>query len=164
MEVKSLATAIIINLIAIGFLIYSFKKNKKNSKNALKIALIKGVSLAPWMIGIIVVIGIMLSFIPPEVIEQYLGGEMTFYQVAGAALVGTVSFIPNLVSLPLAGSLIESGASYTPIAAFFTTLTMVGFITLPLELKELGKKITIWRNIFAFIFALLISFAVGFLM
>jgi len=159
-----LVTALIINIITFSFLIYSFKKDKIISQKALRIALMKGVSLAPWMIGIIVIIGIMLSFIPPELIEQYLGGKMTFYQIAGAALVGTVSFIPNLVSLPLAGSLVESGASYTPIAAFLTTLTMVGFITFPLELKELGKKITIWRNILAFFFALLISFAVGFLM
>ncbi|MGM0419561.1 MAG: hypothetical protein ACQEQG_01060 [Bacillota bacterium] len=37
--------------------------------------------------------------------------------------------LPNIVAIPLAGSLIDSGASYTIIAAFLTTLTMFGFIT-----------------------------------
>ncbi len=111
-------------------------------KKTVKIAYMKGIYLAPWMIGIIVLIGVILSFVPPQLIEQYLGGEMTIYQVGAAALIGTISIIPNLVALPLAGSLIESGASYTTIVAFLTTLTMVGFVTLPLELKEMGKKIT----------------------
>ena len=155
--------AVVINVLALGFLLYSFKISSEKSLKALKVALVKAVSLAPWMIAIIVFIGVLLSFIPPEVIERYLGGEMSLIQVTVAALVGTVSMIPNLVSIPLAGSLVESGASYTPIAAFLTTLTMVGFVTLPLEIKELGKKITLWRNILAFFFAVMIALIIGLL-
>ncbi len=133
-------------------------------KKTVKIAYMKGIYLAPWMIGIIVLIGVILSFVPPQLIEQYLGGEMTIYQVGAAALIGTISIIPNLVALPLAGSLIESGASYTTIVAFLTTLTMVGFVTLPLELKEMGKKITFWRNFLAFFAAVIITIIIGILM
>ena len=43
----------------------------------------------------------ILSFIPPELIEYYLGGEMTVLQVSGAALLGTISMIPNLIFVPL---------------------------------------------------------------
>ena len=156
--------AIIINGITLALLIYSFKKSSKKSLKALKIALTKGLNLAPWMIGIIVIIGVILSFVPPPVIEQYLGGEMSIMQLGSAALIGTISMIPNLVAMPLAGSLIESGASYTVIASFLTTLTMVGFVTMPLELKELGKKITFWRNVMAFFFAIGIALMVGLLM
>ena len=142
-------------------LLYSLQKSSQKTLKGLKAAFIKGVSLVPW---IIVLIGVVLSFIPPPVIEEYLGGEMTMLQVTGAALVGTISMIPNLVSVPLAGSLIESGASYTTIAAFLTTLTMVGFVTLPLEIKELGKKITLWRNLLSFVFAVSIALVIGLLM
>ena len=159
-----MAAALIINLLALGFFGYSLSKSKEKSYQTLKIAFSKGISLAPWMIGIIVFIGVLLSFVPPEVIEEYLGGEMSLVQVTLAALVGTVSMIPNLVSIPLVGSLLESGASYTPIAAFLTTLTMVGFVTLPLELKELGRKITLWRNLLAFMFAIIIALLMGVLM
>ncbi len=156
--------ALIINIIAIGTLVYSFTQSSRKSIQALKTALMKGLKLAPWMVGIIVLIGIVLSFVPPEVIERYLGGEMTIYQVVAAALIGTVSMIPNLITLPLAGSLIDSGASYTTIAAFLTTLTMVGFVTMPLEIKLLGKKITFWRNLLAFFFAIIIAVIIGALM
>ncbi|SDL22976.1 permease [Halarsenatibacter silvermanii] len=159
-----MTVAIIINAITLTLLVYSFKKSAGRTLKSLKIALTKGINLAPWMIGIIVLIGVILSFVPPSVIEQYLGGEMTVYQVGSAALIGTISMIPNLVAMPLAGSLIESGASYTTIAAFLTTLTMVGFVTLPLELKEMGRKITFWRNFLAFFFAVIIAIAIGILM
>ena len=159
-----MTVAIIINLLTLGFLAYSISKSTRRTKKAVKIAFMKGINLAPWMIGIIVLIGVILSFVPPPLIEQYLGGEMTIYQVGAAALIGTISMVPNLVALPLAGSLIESGASYTTIAAFLTTLTMVGFVTLPLELKEMGRKITFWRNFLAFFAAVIIAIIIGILM
>jgi len=69
--------------------------------------------------------------------------------------------IPSLIALPMAGSLIDAGASYTPVAAFVTTLTMVGFATIPVEIKELGRKITIYRNVLALLFAFIISLLIG---
>ncbi len=156
--------AVSINLITILLVIYSLAKSKKKTKQSLKIALMKALSLGPWIVAIIFGIGLLLTFIPPETIEYYLGGELQISQVILAALVGTVSMIPSLISLPLSGSLIDSGASYTTIAAFYTTLTMVGFITMPLEIKTLGKKVTLWRNLFAFTFAIIISIFIGILM
>ena len=47
------------------------------------------------------------------------------------------------------------------VAAFITTLTMVGVVTLPLEIKEMGKKITILRNVFSFVFAIVIALIMG---
>ncbi|MFW6025966.1 MAG: permease [Candidatus Woesearchaeota archaeon] len=153
--------AIIINLIALILLLYSYLKNKKKTKMALKKALIKGLKLAPQIIMIIVVIGFIFAFIPPDLIRNYLGGEFNLLQVVVSAAFGAVMMIPSLIALPLAGSLIEGGASYTPVAAFITTLTMVGFVTIPIELKELGKKITIYRNILALIFSIIIAALIG---
>lgn len=153
--------AIIINLIALILLLYSYQKNKKKTKMALKKALMKGLNLAPQIIMIIVVIGFIFAFIPPDLIRNYLGGEFNLLQVVVSAAFGAVMMIPSLIALPLAGSLIEGGASYTPVAAFITTLTMVGFVTIPIELKELGKKITIYRNVLALIFAIIIAALIG---
>ncbi|MGM0409324.1 MAG: permease [Bacillota bacterium] len=153
--------AIIINLIALILLLYSFMKNKKKTKMALKKALMKGLNLGPQIIMIIVVIGFIFAFIPPDLIKNYLGGEFNLLQVVVSAAFGAVMMIPSLIALPLAGSLIEGGASYTPVAAFITTLTMVGFVTIPIELKELGKKITIYRNVLALIFAIIIAALIG---
>ena len=156
--------AIIINVVTISLLIYTLIKDKKKAKKAVISALIKFLNLLPMMLIIIVMIGLIFGFIPPELIKTYLGSDRNILEVVAAALFGAVTMIPSLVALPLAGSLIEAGASYTPIAAFITTLTMVGVVTLPVELKEMGKKLTILRNVFAFIFAIIISLLIGVLM
>ncbi|MFW6016934.1 MAG: permease [bacterium] len=153
--------ALLINLFALILLITSFYFSKQKSKMSLKKALFKGLGLAPQLISLVFIIGIIFAFIPPELIKEYLGGEFSFIQVAAAALFGSIMMIPSLLALPIAGSLIDAGASYTPVAAFVTTLTMVGFVTIPIELKELGKKITIYRNLLAVIFAVIISLLIG---
>lgn len=153
--------AVLINLFALILLIVSFYFNNEKSKKSLKKALFKGLGLAPQLISLVFIIGIIFAFIPPELIKEYLGGDFSIVQVGAAALFGSLMMIPSLLALPLAGSLIDAGASYTPVAAFVTTLTMVGFVTIPVELKELGKKITIYRNILAVVFALIISLLIG---
>ena len=153
--------AVFINLFAFILLIVSFYFSKQKSIMSLKKALFKGLSLAPQLISLVFIIGIVFAFIPPELIKEYLGGEFSLVQVGAAALFGSLMMIPSLLALPMAGSLIESGASYTPVAAFVTTLTMVGFVTIPVEVKELGKKITIYRNVLAVMFALIISLLIG---
>ena len=47
------------------------------------------------------------------------------------------------------------------IAAFITTLNMVGLVTAPLEIEQLGKKYTLMRNSLSLIFALIIAFGMG---
>ncbi len=157
-------TAILINLTALIAFVISLFYNKNKSIMALKKAVMKAIGLAPQIIIIMVAIGFIFAFIPPELIETYLGGEFNIIQVVAAAIFGAILMIPSLIALPLAGSLVKAGASYTTVAAFITTLTMVGFVTIPVEIKELGKKITVYRNILAFIFAIIISFLIGVIM
>lgn len=107
----------------------------------------KGLGLAPMLLLIISSIGLIFSLLTPALIRQYLGGEFNLIQVLAAAGFGAIMMIPSLIALPLAGSLVEAGASYTTIAAFITTLTMVGFVTLPIEMRELGPKFTLMRNL-----------------
>ncbi|MFW6381628.1 MAG: permease [Bacillota bacterium] len=156
--------ALFINITALVAFGISFYYDKNKSKQAVKKALMKTLGLAPLMLMIIVAIGVIFAFLPPELIREYLGGELNLLQVVASAIFGSIMMIPSLIALPLAGSLVEAGASYTPITAFIITLTMVGFVTIPVELKELGKKITIYRNILAFIFALIISILIGVIM
>ena len=76
-------------------------------------------------------------------------------------VVGALMHIPALLSFPLASSILENGASVTAVVAFITTLTMIGMITLPLEIKMLGKQIALLRNGISFVIAILIAFIIG---
>lgn len=162
--VKSYLTVIIINLIALVWLIFSVVKNKSKTKESLKIALKTFLRTLPNIIIIIIFIGFLLGFLPPNIISRVVGEQAGFLGILITAVLGSVLFVPALISFPLAASLLKGGASIMSVAAFITTLTMVGVVTLPLEIKEMGKKMTILRNVFSFIFAIIIALIIGVIM
>ncbi len=109
------------------------------------------------MLGMILFVGLIVAFLSPEVISRILGGSSGWVGVLIAAIIGSVSLIPAFVAFPMAKILLDHGAGYMQLAAFVSTLTMVGILTLGLEIKFFGKKFTIWRNVLAFLFALVIA-------
>lgn len=158
---KSYLTIIIVNLIAFIWLIFSLIKDKNKTKESLKIALKTFFKTLPIIIIIIIFIGFLLGFLPPDIIYKVVGEQAGFLGILVTAILGSVLFVPALISFPLAASLLNGGASIMSVAAFITTLTMVGVVTLPLEIKEMGKKITILRNVFSFVFAIVIALIIG---
>ena len=46
-------------------------------------------------------------------------------------------------------------------AAFISTLMMVGVLTAPMEIKFFGRKVTILRNVAAFAFSFLVAAIIG---
>ena len=51
--------------------------------------------------------------------------------------------------------------SISVIAAFISTLMMVGIVTFPVEIKYFGKKLTILRNLTAFVFSFIVALIIG---
>jgi uncharacterized membrane protein YraQ (UPF0718 family) len=155
------STALIINIIAIIALIIAFIKNKEKAITSLKIAGKTFIMMLPMIFIIIIIIGLLLGFIPPDQISRFIGEQSGPSGVLLVGIVGALMHIPALLSFPLAASMLSSGASVTSVVAFITTLTMIGMITLPLEIQVLGKKIAFLRNGLSFIIALSIAFIMG---
>ena len=139
----------------------SLKKDKKKTLDAIKMSggIMKG--LAGEIIAILLLIGLLLTFTPPEAIRQYIGQSNTLISTVVFALVGCITLIPAFVAFPLAGSLVNAGANIVPVVAFLTTLTMVGIVTFPLERKEFGTKFAVVRNSLSFVFAIIIALVMG---
>jgi len=154
-------TAIIINGIAVAALILAFIKDKDKAVKSLRIALKSFIKMLPMIFIIIIAIGLLLGFIPPDQISRFVGDQSGIGGVILIGIVGALMHIPALLSFPLASSILENGASITAVAAFITTLTMIGMITLPFEIKMLGKKIALLRNGISFVIAILIAFIMG---
>lgn len=155
------ATVIVINLIALLALVLVFAKDRKRAIKSLKIAFVSFIRMLPMVLIIIVGIGLLLGFVSASTIERMAGNEAGILGVIMISVFGALMFIPALVAFPLAASLLEGGASITAVAAFITTLTMIGTTTIPLEIRELGKKMTILRNGMSFIIAILIAMIMG---
>ncbi len=154
-------TTIIINVIAIIGLSASLIKNKEKTKKSLKVAGKMFIEMLPTVLIIIVIIGLINGFVSPDKISAFIGNRSGIIGVIIIGLVGTVMYIPSIISFPLAASLLEKGASISAVAAFITTLTMIGTITLPLEIKILGKKIALLRNGISFVIAIIIALIMG---
>ena len=155
------STAIVINLFAFSCLFISFLKNKEKTKQSLRIAMKSFFHILPMVFIIITFIGLLLGFVPKSQISRFIGEQAGFLGVFIVALLGAVLHVPSLISFPLAASLIESGASIASVAVFITSLTMIGMVTLPLEIKILGKNIALLRNGISFGIAIIIALIMG---
>ena len=105
--------------------------------------------------------GILLAFLTPDTISRFIGRESGWWGVVGAALVGSVTLIPGFLAFPMAALLLKNGAGAMQIGAFVSTLMMVGVITLPVEIKYLGRKVALLRNLMAFAFSFLVALVIG---
>jgi len=142
-------------------LILSYLKDKQKTQKALLKAWKSFENILPEFLGVLMLVGILLAVLNPQIISKIIGKESGILGVILAAIVGSITLIPGFVAFPTAAMLLKSGAGYTQIAAFVSTLMMVGVITMPVEIKYFGKKITILRNLLAFIFSFIVAFIIG---
>lgn len=144
--------------------IVSVIKDKNKTLNSMKMARGMMKSMIGEIIGILLLIGLMLTFIPPETIKNVMGKTNVLISTIASAAVGSITLIPAFVAFPLVGSLTDAGLNIVPAVAFLTTLTMVGVVTFPLEKQEFGLKFTAVRNFLSFGFAIIIALIMGVLM
>lgn len=148
-------------ILAIIALIISYINSKEKTKMVLKKAWKAFENILPQFLVILFIIGMILAVLTPEEISKVLGKEAGIYGVIGAAFIGAITLIPGFVAFPLAAILLRNGAGVTQIAAFVSSLMMVGIVTMPVEIKYFGKKVTFYRNGLAFIFSLIVAFVMG---
>ena len=117
--------------------------------------------LLPSFLSIIILVSVFLGLIPQETLIAYLGKESGMLGMAIAALLGSIALIPGFISYPLGAMLLRNGVSYAVIAVFITTLMMVGVLTLPIEIKYFGVKVSVLRNGLSLLGALLIGVIMG---
>ena len=117
--------------------------------------------ILPVVIATVILIGLILGFVSKDQISEVIGKQAGLKGVLTVALLGAVLHIPSIISFPLAASLLRVGASVTSVAVFITTLTMIGIATLPIEVRELGRKFAVLRNSLSFLIAILIGLIMG---
>lgn len=141
-------------------LIISYKKDKEKTKKALIKALKSIENILPQFLGIILVVGITLSIFNPEMISKIIGSNSGIGGVFLSAILGSIAMMPTFVAFSTGDMLLKSGAGISQVATLISTLTLIGIITVPLESKYIGKRATIYRNILAFIFSIIVGFFV----
>jgi uncharacterized membrane protein YraQ (UPF0718 family) len=142
-------------------LLVSLVFSRDKTVRALKIAARRFIHILPAFLIMLVLISVALYLVPDEVISRYLGGSNRFVDVILASFLGSVTLLPGFIAFPLAGILLQKGVAYMVIAAFTTTLMMVGMLTVPIEKAYFGLKVTVIRNLIGLLIALTVAVMIG---
>ena len=110
----------------------------------------------PMMIGIILLIGLMKSFISFESVAGIFT-QNKFIDTAIGAFLGSILAGNSINSYIIGNEMIISGVSLFAVTAFLISWVTVGFVQIPMEREFLGTRLTLTRNILSILFAIVIS-------
>lgn len=163
---STISRQVVINVLslwiaALAGLAVSFFFNRNKTAMALKKAWKIFSRVCPLFITVLVLASLSLGLISEKTIVTLLSGKGLWFGTAIGALAGSVTAMPGFVAFPLAGILLDKGVPYTVLAAFTTTLMMVGFLSFPLEKSFVGTKVAILRNLSCFAIALVVAVVIG---
>lgn len=150
--------SLILYLVTAFLFIFSYRKDKDKTKKALLIGWKSLTNMMPQFLGIIIVVGITLALIKPETISRILGSSSGAFGVFLSAVIGSLAMTPTFVAFSTGDMLLKSGAGIAQVAALISTLTLIGIVTIPMEAKYIGKRATLYRNLVAFFFSIIVGF------
>lgn len=142
-------------------LVLSFLADRGRTLAGLKKGAMMFLNILPTLLTVLILVSVFLYLLPGPVLARWLGEGAGWTGIVSAALLGSISLIPGFIAFPLGAILVRSGISYMVVAVFITTLMMVGILTLPLEAKYFGWRVSILRNALSFAGALLIGLLMG---
>ena len=148
-------------IVAGAALFISLLRDPGKTKKALAKGLKAFEGILPQFLVVLILVAVTLAVLDTATISRFIGRESGALGVVLATLVGAITLIPGFVAFPAAAALLQGGAGVTQIAAFVSSLMMVGIVTLPMEMKYFGRKTAILRNSLAFIFCFAVALFVG---
>lgn len=152
---------LLLYLIAATCLTWSYLKNREKTRTAMKKAFKAFENILPQFLVVLILVAMAMAVLDTATISLVLGRDSGVWGVLAASLVGAVTLIPGFVAFPAAAALLQGGAGATQIAAFVSSLMMVGIVTLPLEIQFFGKRAAFLRNLLAYGFSLIAAIFVG---
>jgi uncharacterized membrane protein YraQ (UPF0718 family) len=140
----------------------SFFVDPQRTKRGLALGWKKFSKTLPSYLTLLMIISLVL-LISESFIVSYLSQENRWLGLLSALLLGSLTIMPGFIAYPLAKILVTRGVPYMVVAAFVTSLMLVGVLTYPLEKQYFGKKLTVLRNLMSFMVAAAIAVVMGIL-
>ena len=125
-------------------------------KKELKRAGIAVIGMMPMIVAILGLLGLMESFVSKEMLTSLFTGDAVTDTLVGT-LTGAVAVGNAMVSYILGGELLHQGISLYAVTAFVLAWVTLGVVQLPAEAEVFGLRFTVYRNLLAFVFTLLVA-------
>lgn len=114
-------------------------------------------TMAPLIVAIIGLVGLLQTFVPTETLASFFQGNILIDTFIGTVAGAFASGNP-VVSYLLGGELLNQGISpLHAVTAFILSWVTLGIVHLPAEAEVFGGRFTLYRNILAFLFTMIIA-------
>ena len=154
-------SSLILYFVTFLLITISYKKDKEKTKKALLKGWKSIEGILPQFLGIILIVGITLAILRPEIISNIVGNNSGVIGVFLSAIIGSIAMMPTFVAFSLGNTLLLNGAGYSQVGALVSSLVLIGLMTFPLEAKYIGKRAAFLRNLIAFLFSIIVGIILG---
>jgi uncharacterized membrane protein YraQ (UPF0718 family) len=113
-------------------------------------------AMMPLLLGVIGLVGLLQILVTPKMLTSLFQGNPLADTLIGT-LSGAIAAGNPIISYLIGGELLEQGISLYAVTAFLLSWVTLGFIHLPAEVEVFGSRFTLYRNILAFFFTMLIA-------
>ena len=113
-------------------------------------------AISPLLLGIIGLVGLFQVLVTPKMLAALFKGNGVIDTLIGTLAGATAPGNP-VVSYLLGGELLKQGISLYAVSAFVISWVTLGLTQLPAEVEVFGGRFTLYRNILAFVFTMLIA-------
>ena len=143
---------LIMAVLAAVLLIIAYAKGQSQHVEGTRLALRMTVSVLPLLLLAFLVAGLVQVLLPHELISRWIGTEAGLRGIFIGTVAGALAPGGPYVSLPIAATLLHSGAGVGTMVAFLTGWSLWALGRLPLEVGILGWKFALIRLVSTFIF------------
>lgn len=129
---------------------------KPTFRKVLQKSALSFLALSPLLLGIIGLVGLFQVLVTPKMLAALFKGNGVIDTLIGT-LAGAAAPGNPVVSYLLSGELLKQGISLYAVSAFVISWVTLGLTQLPAEVEVFGGRFTLYRNILAFVFTMLIA-------
>ncbi|MGC8718309.1 MAG: hypothetical protein ACP5RW_09970 [bacterium] len=154
---QNLITGLVMLFLTVSLYIEYLRRDRLKLKKAFKKGLKNLLQNSIRIFAVFIIIGILENFLSKESVGNFL---LKFSGIKGiliGSITGSIMMGPVATGYPISSYLLENGASISLVSSFLASWVMIGIISISLEIKNLGKKFALTRNLFAFISIIIIA-------
>jgi len=134
----------------------------KKIKKANKVALNGILGIIPILLGVLLLVSIITVLIPTSFYANLFTGNVLLDSLLGD-IIGSLMLGNPITAYVLGSEFLSNGISLVAVTAFMVAWVTVGVIQSPIESKALGKRFAIFRNLSAFVMAIVTALITVFL-
>lgn len=127
-------------------------KFKKSNKNAFRIVL----NTLPTIFSMLLLVSIITNTVPQSFYKSLFNGN-TWYDLVIGDVLGSLLIGHPITGYIIGNELSNNGVSLIAITVFLVAWVTVGVVQSPAEAVFLGKRFALFRNISAFLLAIVVA-------